>query len=145
MEMSTSRPRYHYFSMLHLKRINYWLGKKPSVNLHFFVSKKLRILKVTLFFTKNVKEMLNIALKVVVKEMLNYRVKSFMANCWPLVFKIHSDMLKKKQRRTIYLVGWSSRSNLTTFLFLYKLKAFMRLTGTFTPVRYSGFGIRDSI
>ena len=58
--MSTSRPKYHYFSLLHLKRINYWLENfvKPSVNFHVSVSKELRILKVTPYFTKNVKQFL---------------------------------------------------------------------------------------
>ena len=58
MEIFISHPRYHYFFSLHLKRINYWLEKKSSVNLHVLVSKELRILKVTPHFTKNVKEML---------------------------------------------------------------------------------------
>ena len=78
MRMSTSCPRYHYFSLLHLKRINYWVEKRPSVNLHVSGSKELRILKVTPCFTKNVKEMLKYR---AIKETLNYRVKSFMANC----------------------------------------------------------------
>ena len=56
--MSTSRPRYPYFSLLHLKRINYWLEKKPSVNSYVSVSKELRILNLTPYFTENVKEML---------------------------------------------------------------------------------------
>ena len=56
--MSTSHPRYHYFFLLHPKRISYWLEKKSCVNLHVSVSKELRILKVTLRFMKNVEEML---------------------------------------------------------------------------------------
>ena len=79
MAMLASYPRYHYFFLLHLKLISYWLGKKWCVNLHVYVSKELRILKATPRFTKNVEEMLKYRAKV--KETLNYCVKSLMASC----------------------------------------------------------------
>ena len=56
--MSTSHPTYHYFFLLHLKRMNYCLEKKSCVNLHVSDNKELRILKVTPRFTKDAKEML---------------------------------------------------------------------------------------
>ena len=56
--MCTFRPRYDYLSLLHLKRINYWLEQNSFVNLRVSISKELQTLKVIPRFRKNVKEML---------------------------------------------------------------------------------------
>ena len=56
--MSSSQSRCHYFSLLRLKRINYWLEKNSYVNLRVSISKELQPLKVTPRSMKNVKEML---------------------------------------------------------------------------------------
>ena len=142
MEMSTSHPWYHYCSLLHFKRISYWLEKKLCANLCVSISKELWSSKVSPSFMKNDKEMLKYIALNVVKETLNYRVKSFMANSWLFVFiaQTHGYLKKinvvqvwscckilvkinnvKPCRQSVSLADWLS--NLTTLFFWRNLKS----------------------
>ena len=73
IEMSTCYWRYHCFSLVYLKPMNYWFDKKSCVNFCDSVRKEP---------WKNVKEIFKYPAKLeIVKEMLKYRFKKVLKYC----------------------------------------------------------------